>query len=294
MLMHECLSDSLGDGTMHSKTGDDKRKQGVVKWYSERLGYGFAEVEGEVDEVFIHRTALAQFGLTRLLAEDIVKVTVTDSPRGRIVDVLYGAERLPVDERLIGTAPEADEHFARVKFFNALRGYGFIEVEGYDQDIFVHSRIIERNGLPTIYQGQRLLVSVEEGDKSWQVRTIRLLAGADGEMPWAQRQAEAAADAGGARQIGGETGKVGAGAKSTGSAMGDEASAHMAETTHANTSNATPASTDDSPSPSTDGNVPISNTADGETDADDSAGSETDASEDASSEIDAGEDGGEK
>lgn len=287
MLMHECLSDRLGDGTMHNKTGDDKRKQGVVKWYSERLGYGFAEVEGEVDEVFIHRTALAQFGLTRLLAEDIVKVTVTDSPRGRIVDVLYGAERLPVDERLIGTAPEADERFARVKFFNALRGYGFIEVEGYDQDIFVHSRIIERNGLPTIYQGQRLLVSVEEGDKSWQVRTIRLLAEADGEMPWAQRQAEAAADAGGARQAGagGETDKTGAGAKPEGHSnsisIDEAANGNTPTTTDSDTDIGanTPASTDDSPSPNTDGNAPTSNSADGETDASDSAGEDADAGE---------------
>ncbi|MCG8620831.1 MAG: cold shock domain-containing protein [Proteobacteria bacterium] len=288
---------------MHSKTGDDKRKRGVVKWYSERLGYGFAEVEGEVDEVFIHRTALAQFGLTRLLVDDIVKVSVTDSPRGRIVDVLYGAERLPVDERLIGSVPDADEHFARVKFFNALRGYGFIEVQGYDQDIFVHSRIIERNGLSTIYQGQRLLVTVEEGDKSWQVRTIRLLADEDGEVPWAQKQAEAGAGGvakGEGQAMGGTSihanGNTPTPASST-TADTPASSNDIPDTPASSTTADNPASSNDIPDTtttdtptSTDDNAPTSTTTevDGDTDASDSTGSNT------SSDTDASEGGGEK
>ncbi len=82
---------------------------------------------------------------------------------------------MPIDERLIASHPEADEHPAYVKFFNEIRGYGFIEVEGYDQDIFVHSRVIEQNGLSTIYDNQRLLVTVELGEKGYQIKTIRLL-----------------------------------------------------------------------------------------------------------------------
>ena len=151
-----------------------KRTTGTVKWFSERLGYGFIEVDGV--EVFIHRTALHQFGLYRLLIDDIVKVTVTNSPRGQIVDTLFGIERLPVDRSLIASAPADNEHVAYVKFFNETRGYGFVEVEGYDQDIFVHSRIIEQNGLSTIYTDQNLLVTIEPSEKGYQIKTIRLLA----------------------------------------------------------------------------------------------------------------------
>ncbi|NBR40716.1 MAG: cold shock domain-containing protein [Alphaproteobacteria bacterium] len=58
-------------------TNGAERQKGTVKWFSERLGYGFIEVDGK--EVFIHRTTLSQFGACRLLAEDIVTVTIISS-----------------------------------------------------------------------------------------------------------------------------------------------------------------------------------------------------------------------
>ena len=154
-------------------TDRDKCKKGIVRWFSERLGYGFIDVEN--NEVFIHRSTLTQFGATRLLSDDRVLVTIETSTRGLIVETLLGIERMAIDESLIASHPDADEHPAYVKFFNEVRGYGFIEVEGYDQDIFVHSRVVERNGLSTIYDNQRLLVTVEQGEKGYQIKTIRLL-----------------------------------------------------------------------------------------------------------------------
>ena len=154
-------------------TDRDKCKKGIVRWFSERLGYGFIDVDN--NEVFIHRSTLTQFGATRLLSDDRVLVTIETSTRGLIVETLLGIERMAIDESLIASHPDADEHPAYVKFFNEVRGYGFIEVEGYDQDIFVHSRVVERNGLSTIYDNQRLFVTVEQGEKGYQIKTIRLL-----------------------------------------------------------------------------------------------------------------------
>ena len=154
-------------------TDRDKCKKGIVRWFSERLGYGFIDVDN--NEVFIHRSTLTQFGATRLLSDDRVLVTIETSTRGLIVETLLGIERMAIDESLIASHPDADEHPAYVKFFNEVRGYGFIEVEGYDQDIFVHSHVVERNGLSTIYDNQRLLVTVEQGEKGYQIKTIRPL-----------------------------------------------------------------------------------------------------------------------
>lgn len=154
-------------------TDRDKCKKGIVRWFSERLGYGFIDVDN--NEVFIHRSTLTQFGATRLLSDDRVLVTIETSTRGLIVETLLGIERMAIDESLIASHPGADEHPAYVKFFNEVHGYGFIEVEGYDQDIFVHSRVVERNGLSTIYDNQRLFVTVEQGEKGYQIKTIRLL-----------------------------------------------------------------------------------------------------------------------
>ena len=153
-------------------TDRDKCKKGIVRWFSEQLEYGFIDVD---KKSLFHRSTLTQFGATRLLSDDRVLMTIETSTRVLIVETLLGFERMAIDESLIASHPDADEHPAYVKFFNEVRGYGFIEVEGYDQDIFVHSHVVERNGLSTIYDNQRLLVTVEQGEKGYQIKTIQLL-----------------------------------------------------------------------------------------------------------------------
>jgi cold shock protein len=43
-----------------------------------------------------------------------------------------------------------------VKFFNAQKGYGFIEPEGGGKDVFVHISAVERAGLRELQEGQRV------------------------------------------------------------------------------------------------------------------------------------------
>ena len=154
--------------------GAAQRHKGTVKWFSDRLGYGFIDISGE--EVFLHRSVLVTFGATKVQADDIVIVTLEESDRGQIVEMLFGIERPPVDDKLIATEPNPDEKIAQVKFFNDTKGYGFIEVEGVEDDVFIHSRMIEESGLSSVQTGQRILVTIEPGDKGYQVKTIRLFA----------------------------------------------------------------------------------------------------------------------
>ena len=50
-----------------------------------------------------------------------------------------------------------------VKFFNTDRGYGFITNEAGGKDAFVHIRAVERAGLGTLREGQRLSYELETG-----------------------------------------------------------------------------------------------------------------------------------
>ena len=43
-----------------------------------------------------------------------------------------------------------------VKWFNAQKGYGFIQPQGGGKDVFVHISAVERAGLPNLNEGQRL------------------------------------------------------------------------------------------------------------------------------------------
>ena len=48
-----------------------------------------------------------------------------------------------------------------VKFFNADKGYGFIAPDGGGNDAFVHITEVERAGIPTLNQNQRVTYELE-------------------------------------------------------------------------------------------------------------------------------------
>ena len=55
-----------------------------------------------------------------------------------------------------------------VKWFNATKGFGFIQPEGGSKDVFVHISAVERSGLGTLNEGQRVSFDIvtERGKQS--------------------------------------------------------------------------------------------------------------------------------
>ena len=52
-----------------------------------------------------------------------------------------------------------------VKWFNAQKGYGFIQPDGASKDVFVHITEVERSGLGTLHEGQRVSFEIERGER---------------------------------------------------------------------------------------------------------------------------------
>jgi len=50
-----------------------------------------------------------------------------------------------------------------VKFFNTVKGYGFIEPEDGSKDAFVHISAVERAGLSTLNEGQKVSYELQPG-----------------------------------------------------------------------------------------------------------------------------------
>ena len=52
-----------------------------------------------------------------------------------------------------------------VKWFNAQKGYGFIQPEDGSKDVFVHISAVERSGIGNLHEGQRLSFEIERGNQ---------------------------------------------------------------------------------------------------------------------------------
>jgi cold shock protein len=53
-----------------------------------------------------------------------------------------------------------------VKFFNATKGFGFIDQGNGQPDVFVHASAVERAGLPTLVEGQKLSFDIVQDKRT--------------------------------------------------------------------------------------------------------------------------------
>ncbi|GAB4493485.1 MAG: cold-shock protein [Anaerolineales bacterium] len=66
-----------------------------------------------------------------------------------------------MSERVVGT----------VKWFNASKGYGFIQHDG-GPDVFVHFSAIEMGGYKSLTEGQKVEFTIEQGPKGQQAANV--------------------------------------------------------------------------------------------------------------------------
>jgi CspA family cold shock protein len=67
--------------------------------------------------------------------------------------------------------------FGTVKWFNPTKGFGFIQPEAGGADVFVHISAVERAGMATLNEGQRIGFELERDKRSGKMSAGQLQAG---------------------------------------------------------------------------------------------------------------------
>jgi CspA family cold shock protein len=147
--------------------------EGELFWYNERKGYGFVRIGNT--EVFLHRSALDRVGLVSLLTGDKVTVSLTVNEHGGVSQDLLRVDRPINPAPPAASEPEDGELRAVVKFFNDIRGYGFVTAEDIAEDVFDHAIVLNDFGVHALMQGQKLLIKVDDAGKEPQVQALRLM-----------------------------------------------------------------------------------------------------------------------
>jgi cold shock protein len=61
-----------------------------------------------------------------------------------------------------------------VKFFNEQKGYGFIAPDSGGKDVFVHVSAVERSGMRSLVEGQKISFDVETDRRSGKLAAVNL------------------------------------------------------------------------------------------------------------------------
>jgi len=61
----------------------------------------------------------------------------------------------------------------KVKWFSDQKGYGFIECDGGEKDVFVHHTDIQIEGFSTLAEGENVEFEIEEGPKGPKAKNVR-------------------------------------------------------------------------------------------------------------------------
>ena len=156
----------------------------VVKWFKPERGFGFVELADGSGDAFLHASVLERSGLAAVQPGETLEIRVAPGQKGpQVTEVISvdSSTAVPAAARRsaypMAGRPNyeaAVEETGTVKWFNAQKGFGFIVREGGGKDAFVHASVLERSGLTTLNEGQRVVIDIAEGRKGPEAVRVRL------------------------------------------------------------------------------------------------------------------------
>jgi CspA family cold shock protein len=153
---------------------------GFIKWFDVSKGYGFIVPDNGMADVLLHVTCLRRDGFQTAYEGARVVAEVQERQKGfqcfRVISMdestAIHPSQLPPRTH-ISVTPTSGLERAWVKWFNRLRGFGFLTRGEGTPDIFVHMETLRRFGLTELRPGQLVLVRYGPGPKGLMAAEVR-------------------------------------------------------------------------------------------------------------------------
>ncbi len=142
--------------------------KGTVKFFNSQKGFGFIAQEGGGEDVFVHISAVERAGLEGLAEGQELEFNLVDrGGKTSAQDLQVVGDVIPVSSGGGGRGgpPQreltGEKATGTVKFFNTMKGFGFLVRDDGQPDAFVHISAVERSGLSGIDEGERYEFDIE-------------------------------------------------------------------------------------------------------------------------------------
>jgi CspA family cold shock protein len=153
----------------------------IVKWFNAEKGYGFVELMDQSGDAFLHLRTLRLIGRESLPSGAKLRAIVTNGVRGAQVARVLDVDVPRVTERPeraarrpIPDASTAIDLTGRVKWFDGVRGFGFVASDDFGKDVFIHVTTLCAAGASCVSEGQAVTMRVVETPKGREAIAITL------------------------------------------------------------------------------------------------------------------------
>ncbi|SEN07157.1 cold-shock DNA-binding protein family [Pseudorhodobacter antarcticus] len=147
---------------------------GRVKWFDPVKGFGFILSETTGSDVLLHANVLRNFGQNTVADGADITVKCQQTKRGvqavEVVSItppegsgfLMAGESNTFSAEDIAACPMEP---ARVKWFDKGKGFGFANVFGRNEDVFVHVEVLRMSGFADLTAGEAICLRIIEGKR---------------------------------------------------------------------------------------------------------------------------------
>ncbi|MBR9649961.1 cold-shock protein [Thalassovita aquimarina] len=164
--------DHVGIEAVNTDVNGTRRISGQVKWFDPVKGFGFVLADEGGPDILLHANVLRNFGQSSVADGAKIEIVVQETDRGIQATEVFSieppagsgmaalADFEDIDPEVIRSAPLEP---ARVKWFDKGKGFGFANVFGRSEDVFVHVEVLRRSGLADLQPGEAVGLRVIEG-----------------------------------------------------------------------------------------------------------------------------------